>query len=315
MGSLSSELLEEIVSLSTLSQLVIDASGPETLVVYANPAWETMTGYCSDEIAGADWLEQAAADEDAPEIVRLRQNLSCSDAFELSLPFLRKDGDIWLARLNFSPLNRGDADRRLWLVQHTNEEGGRGDSAELLKRALGRARRKLASFDRTDPVTGLLARGQFELLLRRELAVSRREQRSLHLMLFAIPELEVYRRTFGDNAADSCLRMIGAQIAGTFRRASDLCARLDESTLAVVMLGQDAEQAEQLIAIVERKARNLGLHNPRGHLGRYVVVRGAGTEADPDSDRVESLIARAFALLQPNEYQAVAAESIAVPSV
>jgi PAS domain S-box-containing protein/diguanylate cyclase (GGDEF)-like protein len=314
-GSLNTELLEEIVSLSAQSQLVVDASNPAISIVYANPAYEEASGYTSDELDGVPWLDHAAADEDTPEIVRLRQSIVCGDPIELSLPFLRKDGDIWLARLSLSPLRHSDADRRLWLVQHRVEDGGKGDSGELLKRVLGRARRKLASVDRTDPVTGLLARGQFELLLRRELAVSRRERRCLNLMVFAVPELDVYRRTFGDNAADSCLRMIGAQIAGTFRRASDLCARLDESTLAVAMLGQDAEQASQLGALVEKKTRNLGLHNPRGHLGRYVVVRGAGIDADLNCDSVDSLIARALAMLHPAECEAEEAQSVAVSSV
>ena len=135
-------------------------------------------------------------------------------------------------------------------------------------------------------------------MLRRDIALARRNQTSLHLLLFAIPELETYRRTFGAKAADSCLRMIGAQITGTFRRASDLCARVDETTIAVAALGQDDEQAARLVAVVEMKTRNLGLHNPRGRLGKHVVVRGAWTSAEPASDDIERLFGRARAELE-----------------
>jgi diguanylate cyclase (GGDEF)-like protein len=187
------------------------------------------------------------------------------------------------------------------LIEHFAEEGHSAQSTEILKRALGQARRKIASLDQTDSATGLLSAAQFTLMLRRDLAVSRREQRSLHLMLFAIPELDVYRQTFGNNAADSCLRMVSAQIAGTFRRASDLSARLDEATFAVATIGQDQSQIADLVYRVERKARDLGLHNPRGRIARYVVVQGTQVAADPDADDAESLIERARAAIADAE--------------
>jgi len=293
---LSLELFEQIVALSSQSLLVVDASGPEIRIVYANPAFERLCGYPAEELIGSVWLDYAAAEPDSPELVQLKRAVVCDEPVELKLPFLRKDGEIWLGRLSLIPLT-GGRDQRLWLVQHRARDHASDEGAELLKRALGRARRKLASLDRTDQVTGLMSRGQFELLLRRELAVARRESLSLCLMMFTVPELDVYRRTFGDNAADSCLRMIGAQIAGTFRRASDLCARFDASTLVVAMLGQDEEQAGQLVQLVEKKARNLGLHNPRGNLGRRVFVQGVRVEADPDADDVDKLVARCTAEL------------------
>jgi diguanylate cyclase (GGDEF)-like protein/PAS domain S-box-containing protein len=291
--ALNSELFKEIVSFSTQSVLVIDASGARLPIVYANPAYAATSGYSLAELEGTDWLCHAAADDDASELVQLKKYLACSDPAELNLPFLRKDGDIWLARLKLIPLKSSATRRRFWLVQHRAVDASAVDSAELLKRALGQARRKLASLDRTDPVTGLLSRAHFELLLRRDLAISRREQRSLSLMLFTVPELDIYRRTFGINAVESCLRMIGAQIAGTFRRASDLCARVGEAQLAVVVVNQDESQVRRLVTLVEKKVRNLGLHNPRSRLSRYVVVRGAYSIADPAKDGIDSLVTRA----------------------
>lgn len=296
-GPLNKDLLLEIVSLSAQGILVVDAQSPDLKIIYANPAYEDVSGYSAAELAGSAWLEYAAADDDAPELVRLKQNISCSEPSSLSLPFLRKDGDIWLGRLKLTPLESQLDDRKLLLVEYLAEHKAGGGSAELLKRALGLARKKIASLDRTDPVTGLMSRAQFAIMLRRELAIARRNDRSLQLLLFSIPELDAYRQTFGDNAADSCLRMIGAQISGTFRRAGDLSARVENSTLAVAMLGNDEQQASQLIALVQKKTRNLGLHNPRGRIDRYIIVKGVAVSADPKSDDMESLLARAEAAL------------------
>lgn len=298
MAKLSSELLEEIVALSTGCLLVVDAAGPEARIVFANPAYETLSGYGSAELEGTAWLSRAAPDDDAPELVRLRRSLACGEAVEFSLPFLRRDAEIWLARMRLTPLKAAGPEHRLWLVEHRSDDRASGDNAELLKRALGSARRKLASLDRVDSVTGLVSRSHFELLLKHGLAVARRERRALCLMVFDVPELDTYRQTFGDNAADSCLRMVGAQIAGTFRRASDLCARLEGSVLIAAVLDQENSQAAELAALVERKVRNLGLHNPRGRLGRYIYLRSAWVRSDPEEDQVEPLIAKTMSALE-----------------
>jgi diguanylate cyclase (GGDEF)-like protein len=236
--------------------------------------------------------------------------VSTVEAGSLSLPFLRKDGDIWLGRLKLTPLESQLDERRLMLVEHLAEARSSADSAELLKRALGLARRKIASLDRTDPVTGLMSRTQFRIMVRREIAIARRDERPFLMLLFSIPELDAYRQTFGDNAADSCLRMIGAQISGTFRRAGDISARVDPSVIAVAALGHNEKQANQLIASVQKKARNLGLHNPRGRLDRYVIVQGVVVTADAKSDDLESLLARGSAAL--NELNPATSEQVAV---
>lgn len=297
MASISRELLEEIVSLSAESLLVVDATGSEATIVYANPAYESMSGYASDELAGTAWLTHAAMEDEAPELVQLRQRLAMGAAIESSLPFLRKDGGIWLGSLRLKPLSAAESGKRLWLIQHQNREIAARDGAELMKRVLSRARHKLANLEKIDPVTGLMSRSALDFTLRRELALARRDGGAISLMLFAVPELEIYRQTFGDNAADSCLRMIAAQISGTFRRATDRCARFDRSVLAVVIRGQDAAQARQLVTLVETKARNLGLHNPRGRMGKVMFARGAFVQAEPTGEDLDGLVARALTAL------------------
>jgi diguanylate cyclase (GGDEF)-like protein/PAS domain S-box-containing protein len=302
LAQLNTELLQEVVATSAQALLVVDAAGPSCEIVYANPSYEARSGYSLAELIGTSWLDQAAADEDDADLVRLRRSMVCDEPLQTSLPFLRKDGDIWFGKLQLTPLATDAPSKRYVLIQYEPENAATmAASSELLKRALGRARRKLASVDRTDPVTGLMSRDQFKLMLRRELAVARREGRPLCLMLFQVAELDVYRQTFGVNAADSCLRMVGAQIAGTFRRTSDLSARFDEATLAVAVLGQEDEQTHELIALVERKVRSLGLHNPRGRSGRYVLVRGSWVTAEPASEDVDRLMARAAASLEKHE--------------
>ena len=297
MALLSRELLEEIVGLASESLLIVDASKPEFPIVFANPAYEAASGYSSDELAGSAWLSHAAMEDEAPELVQLRERIGSAATAETSLPFLRKDGGIWLGHLRLKALRSAGHEQRLWLVQHQSREMSAGDGAELMKRMLSRARHKLTNLERIDAATGLLSRSELELMLRRELATARRDGGSISLLVFSVPELDIYRQTFGDNAADSCLRMIGAQLSGTFRRSTDLCARFDRSLLAAVIRGQEEAQARQLVALVETKVRNLGLHNPRGRMGRAMFVRGAFVQASSPGEDLDGLLARAVAAL------------------
>lgn len=293
MVPLSPDILTEIFALSSASLLVVDASGPDPVILHANQAFERTSGYSIEELEGSSWLALAAAGDNATDLLELRRNLEGTVPAETSLPFLRRNGEIWLGRQQLNPLHSDAEGRHLWLVQHNGEESTLAESTEFLKRALGKATRRLQGLDQTDNVTGLMSRSQFELLFRRELAVAHRASRPLSLMLFSVMELDVYRETFGDNTADSCLRMLAAQIAGTFRRAGDLCARFDSSTIAVAVADLTEEQANRFLLEVERKARSLSLHNPRARFGRYIGVRGALATADIAGDDVDDMIARA----------------------
>jgi len=273
--------------------MVVDASRPDVPIVYANRAYQEASGYVARELIGSSWLDYAAGGTALPDGAGFDELLAGPGASEIGLSLLRKDGGVWPGRFRLAPIRAGNDGRRLVLVEHLDDAVRSGGGASELRPAdRGTGRFKPPVVERTDSLTGLLCRSEFAFMLRRDLALARRNQQSLHLLLFTIPELETYRRTFGAKAADSCLRMIGAQITGTFRRASDLSGRIDETTLAVAIGGQEDNQAEPLIAEVERKARNLGLHNPRGRSSRYVYVVGAMARADTDSDDVDSLLAR-----------------------
>src|SRR5690606_13844875 len=105
---------------------------------------------------------------------------------------------------------------------------------------------------------------------------------------------DVYRQTFGVKAADSCVRMIGAQLSSTLRRAGDLCARYDDTTLVAAVIGQDESEASRLAERIVANVRGLRLHNPRAKSGRYVLVESALSGGLPQpADDADALLERA----------------------
>jgi diguanylate cyclase (GGDEF)-like protein/PAS domain S-box-containing protein len=299
--SLTRKILQQIVSSSTQGVLLVEADQPGMKIVYANPAYERFSGHSKHELIGTDWVTYFVNEGDRTEFVDLQLATAANDFWQLTLPFLREDGEIWLGQMQCSRISSGSGSRQYILVEHreaTVHDGAQAQvTTKFLRRALGRARKTIATLDRTDPSTGLVSFDHFVTLLQHDLNVARREQRPMTLVLFEVVELATYRETFGVNAADSCVRMIATQLTGTFGRASDLCARFDESVLAAALPGQDFAEVSKLAEQVASKTRDLGLHNPRGRSGRYITVRSAVVEAEAKAAEAESLLDSARAKL------------------
>jgi PAS domain S-box-containing protein/diguanylate cyclase (GGDEF)-like protein len=298
--SLPRHVLQQVVSSVSEGIVLVDAADPGLRIVYANPAYERQSGYSADELAGSSWQLATRDDDGSPEQKALREALRCAQTCEITIPDVRKDGTTWFAEVSVQPLSNARGELGYFLCRHRPAVAGNplteGANLEidLLQRELGHARQRIANLASTDAVTGLLSYHHFVSLLDRDLAVARREQRTIAILLFEVVELDVYRQTFGANAADSCLRMIGVQIAAAFRRAGDLCARYDGASLIVVATrGQDEAQLDQLASRVADKVRGLGLHNPHARSGRYLTVRSTAVFAPPGADGAETLIDRA----------------------
>lgn len=296
--SLSRYTLEQIVTLCSEGILLADAQDPDLKVIYANPAYEDLSGYSVEELRGSGWRLLQRDGEGQPELERLKAAVGRCESCHAIVPDMRKDGTAWVSHVCVEPLFNGRGELKYFLcIQRSADVGDSGNEPSTgvevgrLQRELGRARQKIASLNRTDPATGLLRLEYFYELLNRDLGVARREQRFVTVMLFEVVEFEAYRRTFGAKAAESCQRMIGAQATRALRRAGDLCARFDDSTVVASAFGQQAEEVRQVAEQIAANVRRLGLHHPRAKSGRYVTINYALVECAPGAvDDAERLV-------------------------
>jgi diguanylate cyclase (GGDEF)-like protein/PAS domain S-box-containing protein len=300
---LSRHTLEQIVAASPAAILVADASDARLPVVYVNAAYERLTGFALADLARRPWalLERASG----VDVTQLRGAIGRGEAWQATVADLRKDGTSWTSEVTVTPLHNGRGELKFFMC--TQRAAGASEGAtvaranadvgevSLLQHELGRARQKLATLDRVDPATGLLRFPHFQELVRRDLAIARRDRRYVSLLVFEIVEFDIYLQTFGDKAAESCQRMIGAQIARALRRAGDLCARYEDATLVAAVLGQAPAEIQPIADRIAESVRELRLHNPRGKTSRHISVRSTiigcppGAHEDP-----EPVIARAL---------------------
>jgi len=298
------QCLEQIVARSSEGILLLDARQAGLPIVYVNPAFESLTGYRTAELIGKRWHVLKRERGQHRGIDDLQAAVERGEPIEVELPDQRKDGTVWIARIGFSALRDAGGEVRYFLVQQRESPRRLGQSAAPAESAAhavdaGRARPRLDAISRIDPATGLPHYDHFAAILNRDIAIARRDRRPVSLMLFEIVELDTYRRTFGAKAADSCVRMVGAQLGSVLRRAGDLYARYDDTMLVAAVVGQEVAAASGLAERIVANVRGLRLHNPRARSGRYVEVEFAMSGGVPrPEDDADALVERALRELE-----------------
>ena len=95
-----SQILDTCVNGITLS----DPDQPDNPIVYANEAFELITGYDREEIIGHNCRFLQGTDRDQPEIERIREALRDQKAVTVTLRNYRKDGTLFYNRFSIRPL-------------------------------------------------------------------------------------------------------------------------------------------------------------------------------------------------------------------
>lgn len=123
--------------------------------------------------------------------------------------------------------------------------------------ALDRAR-QFSSEARTDHLTGLANRREFERVMEREVALSERHGRNLSVMMIDLDNLKRINDRQGHRAGDAALRLVAQQVQRVVR-ASDLCARIGGDEFAVAMPETSIERARDVASRFATAIRHAGL--------------------------------------------------------
>jgi PAS domain S-box-containing protein len=95
-----SQILDTCVNGITLS----DPDQPDNPIVYANEAFELITGYERAEILGHNCRFLQGEDQDQPEVGRIREALREHKPVTVTLRNYRKDGSLFYNRFSIRPL-------------------------------------------------------------------------------------------------------------------------------------------------------------------------------------------------------------------
>ena len=273
------ELLKRVLASAPEGIALVDAQAPDQPVVYANEAFERLTGYAAAELVGRNLRLLQGADTEQPARAALRAAIARGEACRVRMRNYRKDGTLFWNEIAIVPLYGSHG--RL-----THFAGYYRDATDRLgaPAANGAASRAARANDETEAVppppgavredrlTGLATAAVFEEFLKRDLSLAARDRRSLAAYAIDVDALDQYNATFGRAAGDSALRRIGHCIGGCVRRTSDAAARIDGGRFLVLTPGVDHEQALRIGQKIVDRVRELRIHHPRSTIRRYLTV-------------------------------------------
>lgn len=292
--SLPQQLLASLVELSPDGVVVCEAGADGWNVVYANPAFEKLTGYQARELLGRDlrFLQGQEREQDSRQ--RVRDALSRGQTCRALLRNYRNDGTTFWNEMTLAPITSGG--------KVTHYVGFHRDAGERLrfdpKPVMGGRDSpsatgtypSLLSVLRDDRLTGLYNRGYFDELFHRDWAIAQREGRRLTLLLLDIDALAAYNETFGKPAGDSCIKRVARAIAGCLRRSSDLIARLEGGTIAALIHGMTPEQVLPYANNILERVREARIHHPKSQVLRYVTVSAGVVSMVPGPEEAADVL-------------------------
>ena len=287
-------VLQSLVDASPEGVVVCDACGSGWPVVYANHAFEELTGYRSSEIQGRGlgFLQQGEDTQEGLALIRaaLREGVACRSV----LRNYRKDGSPFINEMQLIPIR--DQHGKLTHFASFHRVGSARTAISIGEAATDTmlSTQRMLAHVREDKQTGLLRRSYFEDLLRRDFSVAQRDQRAITLMVFEIDHADAYREVFGPSGAELTFKRVARGIAAGYRRASDLCARWEDSQIIAATMSTDAAQSQRMAEVVAARVRDLAIHHPRA-VSRYVTVSYGLVCAVPDAnDNASQFIVRAL---------------------
>ncbi len=247
-------LLRRALAATTNGVTIADATRPDFPLVYANTAFERLSGYRAEEVLGRTCRFLQGEGTDPASVARIRRALAAGR--ECRVTILNHRGPQrtpWWNEIYLAPVF-DDGGTVVQYIGVQNDVTERVAAETDLRRERDRAARYAEQVEElawTEPLTGLLNRRRVAEVLEEVLWEARAGGGAAAVVLLDLDGFKAVNDSFGHAAGDDVLREVTRRLRGRLRRGDHL-ARLGGDEFLVVLPGLDAaaatEQARQVAA-------------------------------------------------------------------
>ncbi|WP_018938128.1 MULTISPECIES: sensor domain-containing diguanylate cyclase [unclassified Thioalkalivibrio] len=253
---------------------------------YIGPQIEALLGWTPESwVSIDDWVERMHPD-DRDSVVNFCVTQSKSGVdHEADYRALTREGHyIWIRDVVHVVRKDDEVEALVGFMFDISER--KQQEEELL-----RIKSELETLSYSDSLTAIANRRQFDLVLEREWAHARRDQRPLAVIMLDIDHFKEYNDRYGHPAGDVCLQRIAACLAGAVSRQQDLLARLGGEEFVLVLPDTDIDAAHALAQRCLQQIRDEAIAHTSSRIASTLTASaGVASMIPDDSDSDTQLV-------------------------
>jgi diguanylate cyclase (GGDEF)-like protein len=171
----------------------------------------------------------------------------------------RKEAMAQIRALN-ARLDRQEEERKQQLAQSHAE--------------LSAANKLLEQLSQHDGLTGVANRRYFDKYLEGQIAIARRHNRSVALVLCDVDVFKAYNDHYGHQAGDECLKQVAAAVQSCSRRTADIVARYGGEEFALILPETTLKGAARVAETARYAVAQLKIPHGYSPAGPHVSISG-----------------------------------------
>lgn len=262
---------------------IIMRVGPDSRRVYVSPSIKDLTGHEPDELL-AGRHGQLIHPDDRADWAESFDRMSTAGVSDATYRAARKDGSyVWV-----EASRRRLPDGGFVVCMRDISDRKRAEDQ------LAEANRKLELLARSDALTGVANRRQFDEALESEFRRAVRERTVVSLIMIDVDRFKAFNDNYGHPAGDRCLRKIAQALAAMPQRPGDLIARYGGEEF-VILLPNTPEPGALSVAERARCAvRALGIEHRFSAAEIVTISLGVASQLPaPDGSDASALVSEA----------------------
>ena len=221
--------------------LITDA---QSIILRANQAFLDMTGYSAEELIGETPRKFKSGRHDQAFYQQLWNTLNQTGSWSGEIWDRRKDGSVYPKWLSITAVKDGEGNVTHYVSSHVDISERKASEEKIIQLAF------------YDPLTNLANRRLLQEQLAHAIAVEKREQKRLALLMLDLDRFKQVNDSFGHLAGDELLQQVAERIKKQVR-SQDLVARLggDEFVVLLEHLHHSHEAVRVAQAIINELAK------------------------------------------------------------
>lgn len=145
-------------------------------------------------------------------------------------------------------------------------------------------RRQIEQQSRTDQLTGVANRRQYDYYVARKWKEAVRLQIPFSICMFDIDRFKAYNDTFGHPAGDKVIASIAKTVSSYLQRSTDFFARYGGEEFVAILVGENSDKAFEYLKKIRQAIEDLHIRqNPS--VSQWVTISVGGTTVIPQAER------------------------------